>query len=84
MSGDHARYKDYRNKISKLTRINKKKLYYHEFFNNKLNNLKKTWEGVNESLSRKKKTYRTINNLKEPHTNITLQAPKIAYPQHFK
>ena len=30
MSGDHARYKDYRNKVSKLTRINKKKLYYPE------------------------------------------------------
>ena len=48
MSGNHARYKDYHNKISKSTRINKKKLYYHEFFNNKLNNLKKTLEGVNE------------------------------------
>ena len=70
MSGNHARYKYYRNEICKLTRISKK-LYYHEFFNNNLNNLKKTWEGINGLLSRKKKTYTTINNLKQPHTNIT-------------
>ena len=31
MSGNHARYKYYRNEISKLTRISKK-LYYHDFF----------------------------------------------------
>ena len=46
MSGNHARYKYYRNQICKLTRISKK-VYYHEFFNNNLNNLKKTWEGIN-------------------------------------
>ena len=45
MSGNDARYKYYRNEISKLTRISKK-LYYHEFFNNNLNNLKKTREGI--------------------------------------
>ena len=70
MSGNHARYKYYRNEISKLTRISKK-LYYHEFFNNNLNNLKKTWEGINGLLSRKKKTYMTINNLKQPYSNTT-------------
>ena len=45
----HARYKYYRNKISKVTRISKK-LYYDEFFNNNLNNLKQTWEGINRLL----------------------------------
>ena len=70
MSGNHARYKYYRNEISKLTRISKK-LYYHEFFNYNLNNLKKTWEGINGLLSRKKKTYMTINNLKQPYSNTT-------------
>ena len=63
MSGNHARYKYYCNEICKLTRISKK-LYYHEFFNNNLNNLKKTWEGINGLLL-------LINNLKQPHTNIT-------------
>ena len=56
MSGNYAQYKYYRNEISKLTRITSKKLYFHEFFNNNLNNLKKTWEGVNGLLSRKEKT----------------------------
>ena len=41
------------------------------FFNNNLNNLKKTWERINGLLSRKEKTYMTINNLKQPHTNTT-------------
>ena len=45
MSSNDARYKYYRHEISKLTRISKK-LYYHEFFDNSLNNLKKTWEGI--------------------------------------
>ena len=70
MSDNNARYKCYRNEISKLTRISKK-LYYHEFFNDNLNNLKTTWQGINGLLSRKKKTYMTINNLKQPHTSIT-------------
>ena len=70
MSGNDARYKYYRNEIIKLTRISKK-LYYHEFFNNNLNNLKKSWGGINGLVSRKKKTYMKINNLKQPHTNTT-------------
>ena len=40
MSGNHARYKYYRNEISKLTWISKK-LYYHEFFNDKSEQLEK-------------------------------------------
>ena len=85
MSGNDARYKYYRNEISKLTRI-RKKLYYHEFFNNNLNNLRKTWEGINGLLNRKKKTYMTINNLKQPHTNTIInlksRSPNILN-QHF-
>ena len=41
------------------------------FLNNNLNNMKRTSEGINGLLSRKKKTYMTINNLKQPHTNTT-------------
>ena len=51
-----------------------------------LNNLKKTWQGINGLLSRKKKTDMTINNLKLPHTNITtnlkLRIPNILN-EHF-
>ena len=69
-SNNHARYKYYRNEICNLTGISKK-LYYHQFFNNNLNNLKKTWEGISGLLNRKKKTYTAINNLKQPSTNTT-------------
>ena len=72
MTVKYARYTYYRNEISKLTRISEK-LYYHESFNNNLNNLKKTRKGINGLLSCKKKSYMTIiiNNLKQPHTNTT-------------
>ena len=64
MSGDHAQYKNYRNTISKLTRISKKQ-YYSLFFSNNLKNVEKTWEGINTLLNRKKKTSMKINCLKQ-------------------
>ena len=70
MSGDHAQYKSYRNTISKLTRINKKK-YYSQFFNNNLKNMQKTWEGINTLLNSKKKTSMKIICLKQPNSNTT-------------
>ena len=48
MSGDQAQYKNYRNTISKLTRINKKQ-YYSQFFGNNLKNMQKTWVIVKKS-----------------------------------
>ena len=39
--GDQEKYKYYRNKICSLTRLSKKH-YYCAFFNNNLNNMKKT------------------------------------------
>ena len=48
MSGDQAQYKNYRNTISKLTRINKKQ-YYSQFFSNNLKNMQKTWVIVKKS-----------------------------------
>ena len=61
MSGDYAQYKNYRNTISKLTRISKKQ-YYSQFFSNNLKNVEKTWEGINTLLNRKKKTLIVSNN----------------------
>ena len=85
MSGNCAQYKYYRNKISKLMQISKK-LYYHEFFNNNLNNPKKTWGGINGLLRRKKKIYMTIDSLKQPPsdiaTNIKSRIPNILN-EHF-
>jgi hypothetical protein len=40
-SGNIETYKIYRNKISILTRINKKQ-YYHNLFTNNIHNMKKT------------------------------------------
>ena len=57
------------------------------FFNNNLSNLKKIWQGINGLLSRKKKTYMKINNLKQPHTNSTTANLKSRIPnilnEHF-
>ena len=70
MSGDHAQYKNYRNTISKLTRISKKQ-YYSQFFSNNLKKVEKTWEGINTLLNRKKKTSMKINCLKQSNSNTT-------------
>ena len=48
--------------------------------------MKKTWEGIKGLLSPKKKTYMTINNLKQPHTktitNLKSRIPNILN-EHF-
>lgn len=62
MSGDDAKYKDYRNKISLLTRLSKKQ-YFSKFLNGNLTNMKRTWEGINDLLNPKKKQSVTINVL---------------------
>ena len=61
LSGDDAKYKDYRNKISLLTRLSKKQ-YFSKY-------LKGTWEGINNLLNRKKKQSVTISVLKQPNSN---------------
>ena len=42
-----ATYKLYRNKILTLTRLSKK-LYFHNYFQSNTNNLKRTWQGIND------------------------------------
>ena len=44
-SGDRAKYKLYRNKILTLSRLTKK-LYYHNFFETNMSNIKNTWKGI--------------------------------------
>ena len=53
-SGDTAKYKQYRNKISSLTRLSKK-LYYQALFEANLSNMKKSWEGINTLINPNKK-----------------------------
>ena len=69
--GDQEKYKYYRNKICSLTRLSKKH-YYCAFFNNNLNNMKQTWQGINKLLNRYKRKCKSVGKLKEPDNNNNL------------
>ena len=58
-SGDDSRYKYYRNKICSLIRLRKKR-YYYEYFEHNVANMKKTWEGINELLYRRKRNFKNL------------------------
>ena len=58
-------FKINRNKISTLTRLSKK-IYFHNYFQNNTNNLKRTWEGINDLINRKKKNSKVIVAMKRP------------------
>lgn len=68
MAGDTTNYKLYRNKISYLTRINKKH-YFHSFFNENITNIKNTWQGINMIITNKKKNQKQISAIRDPNTN---------------
>ena len=70
MSGNDTLYKHYRNKIAQLVRLSKKNFFF-DFFNNHISNMKKTWQGINDLLKRKKQKGSTIKNLKCPNSNTT-------------
>ena len=65
-TGDRNLYKFYRNKILTLTRA-RKKVYFHNYFQENLNNMKKTWEGVNNLINRKKHK-KNVSTFKLPQT----------------
>ena len=62
-SGDIKTYKIDRNKILMLTRISKRN-FFHNYFEDNLSNIKKTWEGINNLLGRKRKATNHITSLK--------------------
>ena len=64
-SGNKSKYKIYRNKILTLSRLSKK-LYYHDYFMTNSNNIKRTWDGINMLISRKRKSENSITALKRP------------------
>ena len=70
-SGDTATYKLYRNKILSLSRQSKR-LYYHSYFSSNLNNMKKTWEGINTLINKHRKT-KTVSSLQLPANQGTTQ-----------
>ena len=51
---DQTKYKFHRNKINHLIRISKRG-YFHDYFEKILQNMKKTWEALNNLLNRKTK-----------------------------
>ena len=65
------KYKYYRNKICSLIRLSKKH-YYCAFCNNNLSNMKKTWQGINESLNCCKRKCKSGSKLKDPDNNNNL------------
>ena len=62
-SGDRERWKLYRNKVHPLSCISKKN-YYYSYFKRNINNIKKTWEGINVLINRKRKAGIQITRLK--------------------
>ena len=48
----HSKFKFYRNKLNHLLRISKR-MYYNDFFNNNINNMKNTWKGIRQIVNLK-------------------------------
>ena len=68
-SGNQDKYKIYRNKTLLLTRINKRK-FYHSYFERNISNMKRTWEGINNLINKKKRKEKIIHRLKKLDENI--------------
>ena len=71
-SGDIDKYKFYRNKITTLIRQSKK-LYYHTYFTKHINDMNKTWTGINEVMNRNKRKSKPIVCLKRLNGNGVTQ-----------
>lgn len=74
MSGDRNKYKLYRNKLTNLIRISKK-LYFHSFFHNNMNDIKKTWQGIKEIISNNRKQKKTISAIRHPQNHSVVNNP---------
>ena len=66
----HKHFKDYKNRLTKLSRLSKANHYNNFFIENK-NNLLKTWEGVKAIINSKKKTRQDINSIKHDGKILT-------------
>ena len=74
--GNSATYKLYRNKILTLTRLSKK-LYFHNYFQGNTNNLKRTWQGINDLINRKTKNTKVIMKMKHSQTQEISHDPLV-------
>ena len=68
MAGDRDAYKLYRNKLTNLIRLSKK-LYFHNFSNDNINNIRRAWQGINLLINSKKKSNKMITALNDQKTN---------------
>ena len=73
-SGNLVKYKLYRNRICSLTRLSKKN-YSHAFFSDNLNNMKNTWNGINNLIMNKRKKSKAASSLKHLNDNSTTNDP---------
>ena len=60
------KYKLHGNELSLLTHLSNKRNYYNSFFELNLNNMKATWEGINNLISTSKKKVNQISIIKKP------------------
>jgi hypothetical protein len=74
-------YKYYRNKLTILTHLSKK-AYYTKYFEDNLFNTKKTGEGINNLINRKRKNSKHITSLRCPKRNI-LSSNSSEFPNIF-
>lgn len=79
-SRDISNYKVYRNKICSLTSKSKQQCYF-KFFNTNLNNLKHTWEKINNILGRKPRNAKPIDPIKKSNVGntVTSDPSEISY-----
>ena len=79
LSDDTEKYKLCRNHILTLTLL-RKKLYFHEYFETNLSSIKKTWEGINNLLNRRRNR-KSVSKIKKPDNSGFTQDPsQIASP----
>ena len=71
-AGDSNAYKLYRNKISNLIQLSKK-LSFHDFFNDNVKNIRRTWQGINSLINNNRKSNKFITALKDLNTNVVIR-----------
>mgnify|MGYP001796408941 CR=1 FL=1 len=76
IEGDTKRYKQYRNCLTKLIRISKRK-YLQSYFEQNLRSMKKTWDGINLRINNKQKNRKQISALKDKQGAVISDPKKL-------
>ena len=80
MQLETKKLKHYRNKICTVIHLSKRR-YYDTFFENNMSNMKKTWQGINELLHRRKRNLKVISARKDfnSRNKIVKEGSRIRY-----